>query len=598
MTKKFFSFTQIHIFFISLIICYLFWDFIDLKLKNPYEVISPLVSLDVNPTSNIIRVYAFSVISLFLCFIKNYDLIKFNNFQFRESKEAKENKLLFFNFLFLFCIISYLISFKYFPLRELDIMHDGQILTPAYTYFLTKKIWTGSFFNHGPGMDMLYTYFLWELFDLYTVGVHEFGKILLFKVFLPISLIIFLNAIIYRDKNFNEDDRILFLASFIFFYFLFFRHYLGQFDYREIFIFLPFSLMVLAYKTKYKILFPISFIFSSLSVFWSIDIGLIVNIFLFINLFTYYLFFYDNKNFILSFIFLIIPWGLFYYIFGSTEFISFIDSTRILFSTISLVMGRELPKIFTEYWITYPLIFLVISSITIVKKNILDDNFYVQLNLYILANLYIISIIPRFSSGHVKHAFVFLMIYIYYDLFNYINKILLKKINYLKKIKSFFIYFIFIFMIFFSIFYIIKDQNIFTFKKRVNSFVKLDYEDFLIPFNRTDTIKSLNYYKSLNLDDECVLILNNDLAFPYLLKKLSCTRSVLILNSSSKIKRLELLNDIKKSNPKIAIIGTPERWNVIDGMTNEQRLPEVFNYIYKHYIFLNEAGGRKFYIRK
>lgn len=43
------------------------------------------------------------------------------------------------------------------------------------------------------------------------------------------------------------------------------------------------------------------------------------------------------------------------------------------------------------------------------------------------------------------------------------------------------------------------------------------------------------------------------------------------------------------------MVGTPERWDVIRGMPNELRYPEVFNYIYSNYHITKEINNWKFY---
>jgi hypothetical protein len=91
------------------------------------------------------------------------------------------------------------------------------------------------------------------------------------------------------------------------------------------------------------------------------------------------------------------------------------------------------------------------------------------------------------------------------------------------------------------------------------------------------------------------MVLNNDVIFPFFLRKESCSEFILLFNASSKKNRIKLLDDIKKTKPSIILLGTPERWNVIQGVENEQRYPEIFNYVYSNYHLIKDINNWKFY---
>ena len=50
-----------------------------------------------------------------------------------------------------------------FPSAELDLLHEGELLSPAFNSMQGKGLWTGSFFIHGLFYDVLAARLAWAL---------------------------------------------------------------------------------------------------------------------------------------------------------------------------------------------------------------------------------------------------------------------------------------------------------------------------------------------------------------------------------------------------------------------------------------------------
>ena len=594
---------QLFFIILSLMFTYLVWDLINFSFKNPHDIISPLTIKEINPTNQIIRFFLSPVLCFFLIFfyfifkkkINFFDLINqiSNNFTSYENTKNLTSKYYIFLFLVFISNITYFIGYKFFPLREIDFLHHGEHLTSAYNYYLTKKIWLGTYMNHGAGMDMFWPYLSWKIFGNISVGSYELGKIILFKIFLPFAFYIYIFQISVVFLK-NNDSRILFISSFIFLYYLIFRHYFAQLDFREIFVFIPiFFLFEFYIKKKIIYLIP-CYLFSSISYFWSLDTGLIVNIILLFNLIILFFFIKEKNVLIAAILALITSWIIFITFAGLKEFNKFLENTIHLYQTGIFFQGRVIEKIFTNTLTTTPIIFLTLLSAYTAKKIVFaNKNSFILINMWAVTNLYFISPMSTYASGHVKHASVFLLIHCYLIIFKKIDYYLNKE-NF-EKIKEKLSLLSIALLIIFNLTYPFYNKNIFTIQNRLNKFIKMDEYSFFEKFKRYDAIEALKFYKKISKNHNCIMVLNNDTIWPFLLRKKSCSEFFLLFNASSKQNRLKLLHDIKVKKPEIIMISTPERWNIIRGVENEKRHPEVFKHVYNNYHLIKEINNWKFY---
>jgi hypothetical protein len=586
---------------IPLLMSYLCWDIIYVPFTNTHEIISPLTVAKINPFGQVIKFYLSPVLAFFLV-VLFYLLVKKEKFEDIFSRcqkdflkqsafNTKENIKIYYFFIILIFLsnLTYLTGFRFVPLREIDLLHHGENLTSAYNYLLSGKMWLSSYVNHGAGKDIFIAYLPWKIFNVVNVGSYEFGKIILFKILLPYTLYIYLIQISKFSIKSNLS-RITFITSFVFLYYLFFRHYVAQFAYDEIIVFLLLFFLFQFYYTREKKFLIVSFSFSSLAYFYSIDIGFVINILLFANLFFLLIFSKNKIFFIVALISTLISWTIFYAFVGDQEFIKFIQNTLHLYETVTYTQGRIIPKIFTDNLTTLPLVALTFLSIYIANIFIgKSKNKFIWINLLIITLLYFISPMSTYASGHVKHASVFAMIHLYLILFVFVD-------NFFKnRAKDYLSYCAIVFLIGFNLYYPLSNKNIVTVKKRIENFINLDAMSFIDYFEREDLKEAIAYYRTASKNDNCIMTLNNDVIFPFLLRKQSCSEFILLFNATSKKNRLKLLKDIKKKKPNIVMVGTPERWDVIRGIPNELRHPEVFDYIYSNYHITKEINNWKFY---
>ncbi len=140
---------NLYIFFsvvISILVATLLWEKINLPLNNITGAKGILVSEGYNPTNDTLR-YIFFIAFPIIIFLFLNQILKKKTIRIRELIFEKDEKivnshptLIILSFIFIIFILFEFFSFN-FPIHKLDLLHDGDYLTPAQNYLSTKKFW-------------------------------------------------------------------------------------------------------------------------------------------------------------------------------------------------------------------------------------------------------------------------------------------------------------------------------------------------------------------------------------------------------------------------------------------------------------------------
>ena len=494
------------------------------------------------------------------------------------------NSLLFLLFIFIILLLLEFLSLK-FPDHKIDSYHDGQKLSSAYKSYLDGSLWSGSYVTVGIFYETLASKFIWQLFDHISIGLFRFTTIffiLIFK-FSLVFLSFLLTKFLYLD---NFYKKIFFLFNSVIFLSL--TEYNSpdmSISFRDLPVVILFNLFICLFfkKNQTLVLFLISSL-SILSMLWGIDRGLICNL-LIIIIFLHLFCLGDYKKFFTLLLFISFFWVLFYFMLGN-EFSYFINNTVSVYKEMSYVHGLIHPTPFSDEpdagratkTIISIIICLLISLSLIFKSNTKFSTSFknVMFFLAIMAFGSYLYALGRSDGQHIKHSFgfpiMFLSIYFSYLLIFKISKIGFKTNKFAKNISIFIILGIFVaYMI------NLNSKDIFTYKKRFNSFINLSDDHFL---NKEELvfIKKIN---TLVKDYNCIQLFTNDAAFNYLLRKKSCTKFYFVYVASPLDKQKKFISEL--DNTKIIIANGPKNnWDI----RLEDKLFLVDNFIqnnfYKH----------------
>jgi hypothetical protein len=605
---------------VLILVCFS-WDYIKLPYNSENVLIGEYYYKKFNPLNETIRFLLFVLlpcITYLVSYLYNnketYNLNLSSKNYFLNKKEINFNdSLSFYFFLFVILITLEFLGVNFIRYTsDVDIFHEGSYLVPPLNYLEKKELFKATTYDYGfiaNNFGLISKYFL----GYYTIGSITFIKLLLIYLG-KLSLILILKNII-TNLNLNNILKKIFFIILTFFaiglanYFDFdsffsFRHSLYLF-----FIFILGS--ALCNDKILNLRFFIIGIFSLISMLWWFDIGAYVNALIVLSI-IYLLIHKQLKNSFFIIFGIIFSWTFFSLIMPAKEIAEFIFQIKLVYSSAyEYLLGIEYRKPFSlnsGRW-TKALLLIYISSLMLINLNF-SKKFYVSYKTKIFTTLLFISGIFVFKSAlvrsdsyHLKYSsglytLVFVLVLM---LFIFQRLELNKKIKNLTTntslqtySKSTFFFFIVLAFLFLSGKFNKNDnaelanklQNIINLKTNINYLIKA--KDNLYLNENTNLV--LEYYKKISKDDDCIQILTSDIAFPYFLRKPSCTQFYSpsqILNGRTEKK---FINQLKLATPNIVLYESPSSI-----LKNYSNMPRTIEYIEKEYSFFKNYNNYIFY---
>lgn len=581
----------------SIFLSSLLWRWVNIPYNNEYEIIGEYSKVGYNPLNESIRYL------IFISFPLIVYLLSIKIFRFKETKQIKEiflydlsnetnqtkSNLLFFYFLFFLFLVSISFFSSDLPMHNLDLYHEGELLTPAINYLEKKGFWTSSYITHGFYYEILSPIIGHQIFDKLSIGSARFCALLgtlAFKFFL-IVLIYQLTLI----QKFRIEMKVLFFLSLGLFALIIANKHLG---YRELplILFLNLLIPIISFEKENLIYFLSIGFMSAISVLWGVDRGAFLNATLLFLLFFLLL----RKNFrgaSLIFIGVFISWVFTYLFFGSSEFNSFLYNTLTIYQTFDWIGGLIHPEPFSlikdSARATRALLTIILCGILLINlnlfeyKNISAKSKIVYIFIFIIAVISYRSALGRSDSYHMIPAEGFprflLLSIVLTLLVGFFSKYQEKfKIFYnLSNLKSTIYLIPFIMFLFFAFVFDLNAKNFLNFKSELIRYVNIEDESFLSD-RQTLLIKQLN--KTLK-NEKCVQIFTYDAAIPYLLKKPSCNKFFSIWSIGNKKNQQLFIKSIDEINLKFILLdGELKNFG---GQSPSYILPLIHNYIQKNY---------------
>jgi len=598
--------------FIWLVISLFFVTIIWKQIEIPYDpknlIQGEFFFKKYNPINEVIRVLTFVLIpiltfliSYLICFKNKVHKINpySNDFFLKKSKTQDNNesiKKISYAFL-LFLTLDFLIIDFSLHVTEIDIFHEGTPLVPPLNNLFNDTLWLSTLYDYGlvgNNLGLLISKFT----NNYSVGSVRFVNLLL--LFFNQILLVFICRKLISGLNFDKYTKNIFFILLTFLVISFIDYNVSAISYfpPRACLFLLFLVVVIDFLTGIKSSFWKIFLvgnFSLFSILWWIDIGIYIN--LLIAVLLIYLITqkeYLKVSYILSGIFS--AWFIFSFYFSIDEIREFFYQIKFLTSISGYLLGLEYPQPFSAHSSreTRALLLLVFAGVFTI---VLNFNKNISLNFpakFIISILFVSSIIffqssiMRTDAPHIKYSsgpYMFILYFsILYFLFYNLQK---SKINiYFKKISSNFILISFICFLAIINIKIFNFSNLLNLKTNISGLIYAADEKFL-----SDKYKIfVKYYSKLSKDDDCIQILSDDIALPYLLKKPSCTQFFIPAHILIDWNEDKFINQIQKSNSQFILYSSPLIW-----LNNKDNMPNVVSFIKNNYYLYNNYMGWHIY---
>lgn len=581
---------------IGYLLSLLIWEHIALPFSNPNNVVGKLASAHQNPLNDSLR-WGISVVLpslLFFILSRNSKIRKFIQKHIKQDTETDRNLHKFIIYdkativtLALFLILPIAIFLqKDFTTQYFDDFHEGGEITPAYNYINNKGIWLDTLFVRGAFQDLFTAYTSWKVFGTVSIGSYRIGvEISRIITIIGLTTLIFT---IWKMIN-NKLYSALTTQTVISFYLLSTR--IQNIDRRFAPLLFAVSVLLIAIKSGKPIYYFIAGLFSAFCTFYSLDTGLYFSVLLiFTPLIMYFWNIYTNKKRLNNILALnsgiLGGWVLFYLFVGKYEFAAFIDNFRYILQVKDLLDSKvyPTPNLITSFRFSLPIIIsstniliFVLFSFFVYPSEKLKKQQIAHLILTLVSLLTYRSALGRSDLTHVEYSSTLGIIVLGLN-----AALVLSYLNFKLKFLRFSFYFLSLLNIFFMSGILIKSSNfnnLFSFRSRVNSFVKLQDESFLNE-SKAEGIKEL---KNIFSDEDCIFSLASDAVSPYLIKKTSCDRFFISYFAAADPYRDELLNDFKEINPEIFIFSTNSWTQNLDNINNKDRFPMLMEYIEQNY---------------
>lgn len=281
---------------LGILLGYLAWNLIRVPFANPEAIASSLSLAKFNPINNLLRFTAFVVTPALLLgtvtFLTGSEPSRLDTHcccQDEERAGDKTGRIPFWLAIsgsvgFAFSALSNFFCQPFAP-TLLDFYHEGECLTPAYTYMAGNGAWSGSFVIHGGGYDIFRTVLAWWIFGAQSIGAHRVAFELLQWTSHAAVVFLLLCCFTTLNRGKEKGSSLLFLALMLSSYVVlrypwpFLSTWEGHhvpFIYtceRDIPYLVGFGFLILALCRRSRSLFFCAGLMSPAAFFWSIDKG-------------------------------------------------------------------------------------------------------------------------------------------------------------------------------------------------------------------------------------------------------------------------------------------------------------------------------------
>ena len=616
------KFVPLSLSIVILVAVCLLWDNLKLAYNSENVIVGEYYYKKFNPLNETVRFLSFILLPFITYFVSyffinkktyNLNLGSKNYFLYKKEGNNSNDSLNFYFFLFIILITLEFLALNFsIYVSDVDMFHEGGFLVPPLNYLKNEELFKSTIYDYGfiaNNFGLIFKYF----FSYYTIGSIIFIKLLLIYLG-KFSLILILKSIII-GLNLKYILKISFFILLTFFAVSLANYYdfNSYFSYRHsLYLFFIFILgSALCGGKNLNLRFFVIGIFSLISMLWWFDIGAYVNALIILSI-IYLLIHREFKNALFIIFGIVLSWVFFFLIMPIEEIKEFIFQAKLVYSSVyEYLLGIEYRKPFSANsgrW-TKALLLIYASSLMLVNLNF-SKKFYISFKTKIFINLLFISSVFIFKSAlmrsdshHLKYTsglytllFVLVLMLFLFQRLEASRKIkdLIKNINLQIFHRSIFLFYTIFAILFFSGMFtkhtntdVIKNiKNVLNFNSNITYLLKSEDDLYL----NKDTKLILQYYSRISQSDTCTQTLTSDVAFPYFLRKPTCTQfytSSQILNGYTETK---FIQQLKLASPNIILYKSP-----VNILTKYSNMPNTIDYINKEYSFYKNYKNYIFY---
>lgn len=248
-------------------------------LSNPHEIVSPLTRLSYHPANNVLRV----VVLLLMAPLLWWGLARWFRRLAEPGEEAVDEQAPRWVWPAAICLASAYgaLHFAQFfggvSAHLLDgfwFFHEPETFAPAWTFWETGRLWTGSFFAHGGFYDAIAAVVSWKFFGVVSVGAARAGAQFLEALIHPansgmIAALAWLTFLRDRRRPFAAALAVLALLS----VYLLTRHEWQYWERRDLPVLVGFPIFLYGISVRRWRWLVLTGLLGALAFFYSIDRG-------------------------------------------------------------------------------------------------------------------------------------------------------------------------------------------------------------------------------------------------------------------------------------------------------------------------------------
>lgn len=582
---------------------YCLWDKISLPFSNPYGIVGPLSLERSNPNNDLVRFVLFVSMSSLLLFVTYLLVAKKFLFLKNSRKEKKIKKVKGFPFLIIvFSILLSLTTPTHHASGEFDSYHEGESIGLAVSYVAGKIPYKEISFSHGVFLDPLRSVFAMKIFGKSIGATRAMMSIVKIISFVLLGLLIFriyqgnitwsLLTLILIFVILPSDTFTVLPREFITFSYLLLLIFLGNTTKKDLSMrstacigfFLAYIPILSFFITVdrafyltalYVLLLPIIFIIHfrkkprrALFVLFSI-LGLLAG---FISL-------------------IILMKG------GFADFISFVFhyiprtkelSDGIPFSLLSMYHLTAVLLICSiGYWISTRMVIMFSSG-----KNyklvflVFTKKYFSIILLFLIAVFCFRSALGRSDDEHIRNNLLFPIlgftyIIVWYYLRNYLNKRAFKYLSVIVTTVA-------------CGYILILSAKIYSNNSIIENFPIYTNDNHYTP---SEYKKTISYLRQNLQESELVITLTSEASWYYFIDQPCPIRFPIVHFAVAQIFQEEIISDIKQQNIRFILYKNKYWANNIDSISNEKRLPILYNYIHDTFSPLITLDGNEIWER-
>lgn len=575
-------------------LAYYLWPRMTLPFSNPMLAVGPLALMGFNPANNWARFLA----AIFLPAVGFLLLTKRRSFPVLPTPNLTlDNGLAIVRVLEATILIAFAMAVLSFPIptRALDFFHEGETLVPAFNFVSGKGVWTGSYFLHGATYDVFSSWLGWKVFGVNSVGAARLS-IQILRIAKHLAAVLFLFILSRKSATSQDSSKATILLLFLVACFITGEHRAFFFDRRDLPVFIGISFFLLALKQRNVFAF-ISGLCSAGTFLYTIERGAYYNAALVLTQILSIVTASDRTRYIRIAGYwtagALASWFLFLSVAGVSEFKCFFVTTLSIYQTKDLIDSFVYPRLFQSISYTLPILLISLQVSWCLgawkcgEPRRDPQAWTIRLLLTSLGFFYFRSALARSDLAHLWYGSGFAYLGACWVAGNNFCDLAHQSSLRLRlKRRVLVLSMISLLLGAYSLVALNMGSRLhglpsaLAFLRQSKKMLTKPDTDFL----HEDERHVLEFYRKLTKDEPCALVYSYvEMAWPYLLRKPSCSRYFNLLFASPNVHREAFKKDLLARGPRHLLLYSSHRTRGADGIPLSRAFSDIEKLIDRYY---------------